>query len=407
MIEKLDKSVPSVLIEVLVAEVTLSDEEKTGFEFLAQRRLSAAAGSPPERSNTLGVSVQGLSFTLDSAGETRAMLNFFYKDDRVVIRSRPRLLVKSGETASIDVGNEIPVITQTSADETQVGGSTNVLQDVTYRKTGVQLEIKPLVQANGLVDLQISQQLSEARPTAATSLTGSPTILNRQISTSLTLKDGGSLLMGGLISGNQSAGVTGVPFLGQVPVLGRLFALGRRAGGPHRAAGDGHPLRGRGPRGGLGAHPAGARAARPAQRTLALTRSGPSRISTSGTGYPKTRPAMATTKARMKATIRSSRSRRHREPQNHQRLGEAHPGTAARALRVVASLRGSGPFESVCRPAGRDRGARWRGSWILPRGVAISLQSWIIPSWTDGCAEPPARLHEIEIGQEESATSTG
>ena len=87
----------------------------------------------------------------------------------------------------------------------------------------MQLEIKPLVQANGLVDLKISQQLSEARPTAATSLAGSPTILNRKISTSLTLKDGGSLLMGGLISGNQSSGQGGVPFLGQIPVLGRLF----------------------------------------------------------------------------------------------------------------------------------------------------------------------------------------
>ena len=161
--------------------------------------------------------------TLDSAGETRAMLNLFYKDDRVVIRSRPRLLVKSGETASIDVGNEIPVITQSSDSGQQTDGTTNVLQEVTYRKTGMQLEIKPLVQANGLVDLQISQQLSEASPSAATSLTGSPTILNRQISTSLTLKDGGSLLMGGLISGSQSAGQTGVPLLGKMPLLGRLF----------------------------------------------------------------------------------------------------------------------------------------------------------------------------------------
>ena len=57
----------------------------------------------------------------------------------------------------------------------------------------------------------------------ATSLAGSPTILNRQISTSLTLRDGGSLLMGGLISGNQSSGVTGVPLLFNVPILGRLF----------------------------------------------------------------------------------------------------------------------------------------------------------------------------------------
>ena len=84
-------------------------------------------------------------------------------------------------------------------------------------------KIKPLVQANGLVDLKISQQLSEALPGAATSITGSPTILNRQISTSLTLKDGGSLLMGGLISGNQSAGLTGVPLLSDLPMLGRLF----------------------------------------------------------------------------------------------------------------------------------------------------------------------------------------
>ena len=99
----------------------------------------------------------------------------------------------------------------------------SIVQEVSYRKTGVQLEIKPLVQANGLVDLSISQQLSEAVPSADTSLAGSPTILNRQISTSLTLRDGGSLLMGGLISGNQGAGTTGVPVLSQLPVLGRLF----------------------------------------------------------------------------------------------------------------------------------------------------------------------------------------
>ena len=222
VIEKLDKSVPSVLIEVLVAEVTLTDEEKTGFKFVAKGALGSR-GITARALDALAANAGGLSLTLDSAGETRALLNFFYKDDRVVIRSRPRLLVKSGETASIDVGNEIPVITQTSDSGTQDDGSTVVLQEVSYRKTGVQLEIKPLVQANGLVDLQISQQLSEARPNDTTSLAGSPTILNRQISTSLTLKDGGSLLMGGLISGNQSAGASGVPFLGQMPVLGRLF----------------------------------------------------------------------------------------------------------------------------------------------------------------------------------------
>ena len=145
VIKKLDQSVPSVLIEVLVAEVSLNDEEKTGFDFLAKGALGSR-GITAGTLSTLGVSAGGLSFTLDSAGETRAMLNFFRSEDRVVIRSRPRLLVKSGETASINVGNEIPVITQKSDSDTQIDGSTRVLQEVTYRKTGVQLEIKPLVQ---------------------------------------------------------------------------------------------------------------------------------------------------------------------------------------------------------------------------------------------------------------------
>ena len=222
VIERLDRAVPSVLIEVLIAEITLADEERTGFEFLIRGALGSR-GLAASTLGGLGIAAGGLSFTLDSAGEARAALNLFYKDDRVVIRSRPRLLVKSGETASIDVGNEIPVVTRTTDSDQVVEGTTNVLQEISYRKTGVQLEIKPLVQANGLVDLAISQQLSEVVPSVDTGLAGSPAILNRRISTSLTLRDGGSLLMGGLISGNQSGGTTGVPVLGQLPVVGHLF----------------------------------------------------------------------------------------------------------------------------------------------------------------------------------------
>ena len=228
VIGKLDKSVPSVLIEVLIAEITLTDEERTGLEFLLRGNL----GSRVLSFGTFGNLRDGLQrgLALDSSGQTRAVLNLFYRDDKVVIRSRPRLLVKSGETASIDVGNEIPVVTQTSEQVREVGDVPNILQKVTDRKTGVQLEIKPIVQANGLVDLDVSQQLSEAQLSAQTSLAGSPTILNRQLSTSLTLRDGGSFLMGGLISGNQSTGESGVPFLGRIPGLGRLFRTDRVQG---------------------------------------------------------------------------------------------------------------------------------------------------------------------------------
>ena len=223
-VAQLDRPVPSVLIEVLIAEITLTDTEKSGLDFLF--KANAGAMGRNLRFGTrkaLDLGAGGLSMTLDSSGETRALLNLFYEDNRVVIRSSPKLFVKSGGTATLEVGNEIPVVTQISDDAVQVDGSTNILQQVAYRKTGVSLEISPIVQANGLVDLEISQELSEAQPTAATSLSGTPTILSRQISTSLTLKDGGSLVMGGLIANNRSAGQKGIPGLGRVPVLGRLF----------------------------------------------------------------------------------------------------------------------------------------------------------------------------------------
>ena len=222
VIRELDKAVPSVLIEVLIAEITLGVDEGSGFEFLFNSGLDRF-GVQGGTLGALGSSSRGLSFTLDSAGATRAVLNLFHDDSRVSIRSSPKLMVKSGETARIEVGNEIPVITQNSVDDSTVGGTSNILQEISYRKTGILLNISPIVQANGLVDLDISQELSEARPTESTSLAGSPTILNRKVETSLTLRDGGSLLMGGMISNSQSTGQTGVPGLSKVPLLGRLF----------------------------------------------------------------------------------------------------------------------------------------------------------------------------------------
>ena len=223
VIDQLDKPVPSVLIEVLVAEITLSGEQESGIEFLFRNGIGSERTVTSSTLDALGVKAKALSLTLDSAGMTRAVLNTFYDDSRVAIRSSARLMVKSGESATFDAGNEIPTISQISDAGIQAGGSTNVLQQVTYRTTGVVLQIDPVVQAGGLVDLAISQELSEAQPAAATSLDGTPTILSRRIQTSLTLRDGGSLLMGGLVSNNQTEGQAGIPGVSRVPLLGRLF----------------------------------------------------------------------------------------------------------------------------------------------------------------------------------------
>jgi general secretion pathway protein D len=217
VIKSLDKPAPSVMVEVILAEVTLNDTENTGIEWLANSTLGRFALNFSTMGGG-GLATSLFSTSLDNAGQTRAVLNAFYKNEKANIRSRPRIMVKSGGEASIDVGNEIPVITSTS--QSTDAGNAPVIQTVNYRKTGVLLSVKPTVHASGFVDIEIDQELSEASSTTGSS---NPTILNRKLSTTVTLRDGGSVLLGGLISSSTSAGNQGVPILGKLPVLGKLF----------------------------------------------------------------------------------------------------------------------------------------------------------------------------------------
>ena len=228
IIDELDKPVASVLIEVLIAEVALTDMHRSGIEFFLRGALGDKAYKGGTIGRLVGQQSGGLSIALNRGGDARAVLNAFYEDSRVVIRSRPSLVVKSGGTATLSAGNNIPTVAQRVESNTNLEGASNILQQVQYRETGLDLQIEPVVQANGLVDITVSQSLSEARPTAATSQAGSPTILRRELTTTMTLRDGASVLMGGLISDSNSGGQTGVPLLGKLPGVGRLFRVDSR-----------------------------------------------------------------------------------------------------------------------------------------------------------------------------------
>ena len=219
LIEQIDQPIPMVLIEVLLVELTLSEGENSGVEWLFRSKV----GDYGLRGSTRGglsLSGNGLSLVMDSAGETRAIVNAFYQNDKASIRSSPKLLVKSGETAQIEVGNEIPILTQNAQSIESINAP--ILQSVEYRKTGVLLSINPVVQASGLVDLIISQELSEQQSIGAL---GSPVILQRSLETALAIKDGGSILLGGLISDNQIEAKRGLPVLSKIPLLNKLASV--------------------------------------------------------------------------------------------------------------------------------------------------------------------------------------
>lgn len=224
LIKQMDKAARQVMIQVTIAEVTLDNSTDIGLNWLAYDRHGRFHGT--WQSGTLtpstGTASAGLTYLVDVAGVNRAMLTAIAQDQRVKVLSTPRILVKSGDEASIDVGTEIPTLSAQTTSNQLTGGSSNLLQSIQYRNTGIILDVKPTVYSDNRIDLDISQEVSDAQ-SATTGGLNSPSIFKRSIKTSLTLMDGGSVVLGGLVSDKETTGNSGVPFLKDIPLIGNLF----------------------------------------------------------------------------------------------------------------------------------------------------------------------------------------
>ncbi len=229
ILQEMDKPAKQVLIEATIAEITLTDKDERGIEWvIKQAGLGGLHGSLGTL-NGLGVAGAGLSYTLRSGNELRAIVNAFVSSSQATILSTPRLMVQSGKTASIMVGNEIPTLTsQATTNQTTQEGNSAILQQIQYRKTGINLNIQPVVYAGRRVDLTITQEVSSSQQNTTSNI-DSPIILNRQISTQLALNDGQAILLGGLISDSRSDAESGVPVLKDIPILGELFRVNKRS----------------------------------------------------------------------------------------------------------------------------------------------------------------------------------
>ena len=156
------------------------------------------------------------------------MLNALASTSRVRVLANPTVMARNGEAAMIQVGSEVPVV---SSQQT-TGGSTvavpggdlqpNVLQTIQYRQTGVILKVRPVIHAGGRIDLDVEQEVSSASATK-TGVSASPTISTRRVSTKLSVVDGATVLLGGLMTETASNADTGVPLLKDIPYAGSLF----------------------------------------------------------------------------------------------------------------------------------------------------------------------------------------
>ena len=219
LVEQMDRAPYEVLIEATVAEVTLDQGESLGVLFNFNDSVVDGANSTVIQSSDGGLLVN----LAQNRGDINASLNAAASRNQVSILSSPRLLAASGKTATMQVGTQVPIITtQQTAPDGSVAGTSNILQQVQYRDTGVVLEIEPIVNSSRRVELTISQEVSDAQGNTTSDIQ-SPIILTRSISTTLSVDDGETVLLAGLISENFSEGEGGVPYLKDIPVFGNLF----------------------------------------------------------------------------------------------------------------------------------------------------------------------------------------
>ncbi|MEH6608883.1 MAG: type II secretion system secretin GspD [Halioglobus sp.] len=239
-IQQLDVLPMQVLIEASIVEVTLSDNLEYGLQWFFKGSPGdfnsvgglniPASGNVGAEGALVGALADPVNFTyaLFDANGTRAVLNAMAAESRLNVLSAPSLMVLDNHTAVIRVGDQVPIRTQettnTASSISDPDGNigNNVTSQIQYRDTGVTLEVTPRVNAGGMVMLEITQRVDDVNETTTSSI-DSPTILQREITTTVAVQSGATIVLGGLIEEGVREEESGIPILMDIPVLGALF----------------------------------------------------------------------------------------------------------------------------------------------------------------------------------------
>lgn len=217
-----------VLIEVTVAEVVLNDNLNYGVEYFINSgktsSLLTTASSAAIAAATPGFSLSWVTGNFSP----KAVLNLLSDVTQTKVISTPRLLVLSNETARLQVGDVVPIITQSAA--STITSNPQILNNITYKETGVVLEVTPRVNTGGYVTMDVNQSVSTVVPTS-TSQIDSPTFQQRRLNSTISVKTGQTILLGGLIQQNDNRESQGIPVLNDIPGIGSLFGTHTNSAG--------------------------------------------------------------------------------------------------------------------------------------------------------------------------------
>jgi type IV pilus secretin PilQ/predicted competence protein len=220
-IQRLDRKAPQVLIEVLIVNVKLSDERKLGMDW--QLIYSKTATEGIALTQELGATTltnpygsAGYNF-IDGDYALTGLLDFIRTHEDVTVLSSPKVLVLSNQTASINAVEEIPY---QQLSETSQGGS---IGTTAFKDAGVTLEVTPQISEDGYIIMHVTPTQSARVGTFTIAGTDTPIIETRGAETSLRVKDGQTIIIGGLRKKEPYRKESRVPLLGDIPLLGKLF----------------------------------------------------------------------------------------------------------------------------------------------------------------------------------------
>ena len=217
-LEKLDIAPQQVLIEAAVAEVTLTDELRYGIQwFLRSGKFSATLSN--SNGGFISQVFPGFAAVFQNVG-INVVLSALDAVTQVRVVSSPSIMVLNNRSANLLVGDQVPIATQQAISTLAIGAP--LINTITYRDTGVILKVTPRVNANGWVNLEINQEVSDVTRTTTSDLT-SPTIQQRRFNSTLNVRSGETIALGGLIRDRRETDNAGVPLLKDIPGLGALF----------------------------------------------------------------------------------------------------------------------------------------------------------------------------------------
>ncbi len=232
LVKKLDLLPQQVVIEVMILDLTIDEQTRTGLEWATQQAGPGtnvfAGGTNGNTTGTLlGTALgqaatplfaAGSSFFVGDPGKLIALLQAFSNDSKANVVANPILVTSDNKEATISITDDIPI--QSSTISSPTAGQPLTQTTIEFRSVGVKLGILPKINSDNFVNLKINQEISNRGPDVGTV----PSFSTRVVNTEVVLKDNQILVMGGLMRTTSNETITGVPLLKDIPGIGRLFS---------------------------------------------------------------------------------------------------------------------------------------------------------------------------------------